>query len=675
MNTLQMKIPRIYILVLLLFLLVLSVVLAQKAKSMTNADVIEMVKAGLSEQIITTSIRQASAKSFDLTPVGLIALKKAGVSDAIIQVLQEVTSKTKSSPNIENNKLSVSVESNKLPSDDKELAVKSVLNQRVAAQSRGDISLLNFRKTNGFEQGSSQLYVVEWQADIIFEQAGYKAGDMFVGYWQDFSVLQQKPGTLDSLVVGNTIRFDKGTKVRLTGNSTLRKTEQGWRTEELSVKSYRVLVGQYIAPDGEFSYNVPDGWELKDLPGIKYKVAFLISPIFATNIIIFGDSISGTLDDFVVAKTQEIIKRDTAGNDVVMSKTEFLTNSGQRGVRVIIDSDQVNDRLRSYFYFFDGKNGKAFIAQCTALQKDAAFEKVFDESMKTFKMSSSASSANDKTLKDDDVISSYNSIQQELVLIERRLTDAQIAGYKGVFGILLADDFLYVENGKSYNKQWFLENMMPLKETTVDIEGVEYLPSSNRDAATLTGTNLIHLQDGSTVRYEFISKFVKRGGHWKKTASELTKIGYTITKEMSVSTGLQDIEKLGSLIEKGENAYFNVKCDSTVYPKHTMNEGKVLLNKTAISFDGENCKGFNTTAEKIIEVTYQPEKYRISLIVMVKNPNGIENKRGFDIYNVNATAPESGDSIYCNSCDDSLKVLYELLRKVRFSSTIQPIIQ
>lgn len=54
----------------------------------TNADIIEMVSAGLSEPIIMSAIRSAPAKSFDLTPMGLVSLKKAGVSDALIQSMQ-----------------------------------------------------------------------------------------------------------------------------------------------------------------------------------------------------------------------------------------------------------------------------------------------------------------------------------------------------------------------------------------------------------------------------------------------------------------------------------------------------------------------------------------------------------------------------------------------------------
>lgn len=54
---------------------------------MTNNDVVKLVAAGLSDQVIETSIRQAATKSFDVTPAGLVALKKAGVSDAVIVVM------------------------------------------------------------------------------------------------------------------------------------------------------------------------------------------------------------------------------------------------------------------------------------------------------------------------------------------------------------------------------------------------------------------------------------------------------------------------------------------------------------------------------------------------------------------------------------------------------------
>jgi hypothetical protein len=61
---------------------------AASAAKMTNHDVIQMISAGLSDQVIIGSIRQASAKNFDLSPMGLVALKKGGASDALIVFMQ-----------------------------------------------------------------------------------------------------------------------------------------------------------------------------------------------------------------------------------------------------------------------------------------------------------------------------------------------------------------------------------------------------------------------------------------------------------------------------------------------------------------------------------------------------------------------------------------------------------
>ena len=46
--------------------------------AMTNADVIEMIRAGLSDNVIIGSIRQAKARKFDTSPTSLIELKQAG---------------------------------------------------------------------------------------------------------------------------------------------------------------------------------------------------------------------------------------------------------------------------------------------------------------------------------------------------------------------------------------------------------------------------------------------------------------------------------------------------------------------------------------------------------------------------------------------------------------------
>jgi hypothetical protein len=126
-----------------------------------------------------------------------------------------------------------------------ENAVNVYLRQKVTSESGGNLSLTGFRKTNGYEQGYG-IYVIEWQAEILFQQECWKPGDIFEGYWQNFSVLERQPQGLESVIVGvgTAKHYDKGTTIRLTGNATLRKTEQGWRIEGFSVKTTQVLAVQ-----------------------------------------------------------------------------------------------------------------------------------------------------------------------------------------------------------------------------------------------------------------------------------------------------------------------------------------------------------------------------------------------------------------------------------------------
>lgn len=61
---------------------------AAQPAGMTNDQVVQMVAAGLSDPVVIMSIRQAGARAFDLSTAGLIGLKKAGVSDAVIAAMQ-----------------------------------------------------------------------------------------------------------------------------------------------------------------------------------------------------------------------------------------------------------------------------------------------------------------------------------------------------------------------------------------------------------------------------------------------------------------------------------------------------------------------------------------------------------------------------------------------------------
>jgi len=69
---------------------------AEKKEIVTNAMVIELMKAKLDEAVIVQKIQGSNTK-FDLSVDGLIQLKKAGVSDSIIQSM--ITAGTDANPN------------------------------------------------------------------------------------------------------------------------------------------------------------------------------------------------------------------------------------------------------------------------------------------------------------------------------------------------------------------------------------------------------------------------------------------------------------------------------------------------------------------------------------------------------------------------------------------------
>jgi hypothetical protein len=76
-----------------------SALWAQQAPKapLTNADVVKMVKAGLSESVVVSTI-QANSGNYDISPDGLIALKNAGVTPNEMNALVAVASGASPAP-------------------------------------------------------------------------------------------------------------------------------------------------------------------------------------------------------------------------------------------------------------------------------------------------------------------------------------------------------------------------------------------------------------------------------------------------------------------------------------------------------------------------------------------------------------------------------------------------
>ena len=69
---------------------------APAAAAMTNADVVKMVKAGLTDVVIVAAIRNAARTTFRLDADALIALKSSGVSDVIVTAMFDPSAQPKS---------------------------------------------------------------------------------------------------------------------------------------------------------------------------------------------------------------------------------------------------------------------------------------------------------------------------------------------------------------------------------------------------------------------------------------------------------------------------------------------------------------------------------------------------------------------------------------------------
>lgn len=68
-------------------LLLFGAALSAQSKPLANADVIRMLRAGLSEGTVAQAVSSAAAVAFDTSPDGLIALKTAGVPESVISLM------------------------------------------------------------------------------------------------------------------------------------------------------------------------------------------------------------------------------------------------------------------------------------------------------------------------------------------------------------------------------------------------------------------------------------------------------------------------------------------------------------------------------------------------------------------------------------------------------------
>jgi len=81
-----MRFPKLFLLLFLCSLPLGSVIAQEPQRILTNTDIINIAKSGVGEQTIVLMIQKASTK-FDTSAEAVIELKKAGVSDAVLNAM------------------------------------------------------------------------------------------------------------------------------------------------------------------------------------------------------------------------------------------------------------------------------------------------------------------------------------------------------------------------------------------------------------------------------------------------------------------------------------------------------------------------------------------------------------------------------------------------------------
>lgn len=139
---------------------------------------------------------------------------------------------------------------------------------------------------------------------------------------------------------------------------------------------------------GDYMIVVPDSWTYHDAGRIQIMAAS-VSNGPSPNIVISFDKTNLSLKEYIVRGFKNLIKvfNETDGKIISVSAvSEFVTESGQKGVKIVIGIQHVDRFISQNIYVFDGANGKKWAIGGTAEVKDySSYNKDFDRIVKSWK--------------------------------------------------------------------------------------------------------------------------------------------------------------------------------------------------------------------------------------------------------------------------------------------------
>jgi hypothetical protein len=187
---------------------------------------------------------------------------------------------------------------------------------------------------------------------------------------------------------------------------------------------------RYYEEEGGFSYIPPDGWTIKEVPGNKYK--FVFGPLtgnYSPNINFIPEDYSGSIDRYVddSLKSLNQIFKDAK----IISKTTFITDSGNSGFKIIIDNKFNDLLLQQTLFLIDGGNKKFAITYSRLRDKGKEFDSKVDMTARSFQYDQGCTNP-----------LSGSSFEKSISRVSITLAD----GWKPVSGLPTNDRIMYVKN-------------------------------------------------------------------------------------------------------------------------------------------------------------------------------------------------------------------------------------
>lgn len=142
---------------------------------------------------------------------------------------------------------------------------------------------------------------------------------------------------------------------------------------------------QHYEKAGGFSYDPPSGWQVVELPGLKYRISH--GPReneFAPNINVVDEAFAGSLAAYVDVNLQTMEK--VFSKMKILGREDFKTEDGESAVKIITLNEQQGRMLRQAFFFI-GSGNKKYVVTCTALADGGdKFDTAFSKSVTTFRI-------------------------------------------------------------------------------------------------------------------------------------------------------------------------------------------------------------------------------------------------------------------------------------------------